>query len=196
MVLETCSLRCPRADHKKKYRNYKKGGKVCVCMCVIVWENESDLCDCVYMHVKKNKPDKAKTIKQQQQFMVENTIDHRDNKGSKGLHGAVKHGVILQWDDRSHIWLIVWLLVSRETHTYFFFLSNVQRLDNGNLNTQRHIREPFPKEAIKMHGGRRGGLVCIISQGNEAAFRCCLLLQDKFIMLQLVCKTSTRQSLH
>lgn len=61
----------------------------------------------VYTGTKKNKADEANTINQHHHLMVENSIYHCDNKGSKILYGAVKHLVIPPCDDRLHWCLIV-----------------------------------------------------------------------------------------
>lgn len=52
------------------------------------------------------------------------------------------------------------------------------------MNT--HKLNPFPKEVIKMYDGCTGRFFSVISQADKAAFKCSLLFQDKFIMLQLV----------
>ena len=45
---------------------------------------------------------------------------------------------------------------------------------------------PFPKEVIKMRDGWMGRFFSVITQADKAAFKCSLLFQEEFIMLQLV----------
>lgn len=72
----------------KKHTSYKS-----MLMRFHVHETDRINLACVFVgahvHIKRNKPEEAKTINQYQHFMVWNTVYHFDNKGSKGLNSAV-----------------------------------------------------------------------------------------------------------